>query len=48
MKARGQLMQAAAEAAPSTMLALIGGDEAGANALCAEAAQGGGTRAGEF
>jgi [acyl-carrier-protein] S-malonyltransferase len=40
VKARGQLMQAAAEAAPSTMLALLGADEAGANAVCAEAAQG--------
>ena len=40
VKARGQLMQAAAEAAPSTMLALLGGDEAGANALCDEARQG--------
>jgi [acyl-carrier-protein] S-malonyltransferase len=37
VKARGTLMQAAAEAAPSTMLALLGGDEAGANALCDEA-----------
>ncbi len=40
VKARGHLMQIAAEASPSTMLALLGGDEAGANALCAEAAQG--------
>src|SRR5207248_1290036 len=40
VKARGQLMQAAAEATPSTMLALIGADEPGAEALCAEAAQG--------
>lgn len=40
VKARGQLMQAAAEAAPSTMLALLGADEAAADALCAEAAQG--------
>lgn len=40
VKARGQLMQAAAEAAPSTMLALLGGDEAAANALCEEARQG--------
>jgi [acyl-carrier-protein] S-malonyltransferase len=40
VKARGQLMQAAAEAAPSTMLALLMADEAGANAVCAEAAQG--------
>src|SRR4051812_29999447 len=37
VKARGQLMQSAAEAGPSTMLALIGGDEAGAHALCTEA-----------
>ena len=40
VKARGALMQAAAEAAPSTMLALLGGDEATADAICAEAAQG--------
>jgi [acyl-carrier-protein] S-malonyltransferase len=40
VKARGQLMQAAAEAAPSTMLALLGADEPAANAICAEAAQG--------
>jgi [acyl-carrier-protein] S-malonyltransferase len=40
VKARGQLMQAAAEAAPSTMLALLGADEATANAICTEAAQG--------
>src|SRR3954470_23300390 len=40
VKARGQLMQAAAEAGPSTMLALLGADEATANAICAEAAQG--------
>jgi [acyl-carrier-protein] S-malonyltransferase len=40
VKARGQLMQAAAEAAPSTMLALLGADEPGAIAVCAEAAQG--------
>jgi [acyl-carrier-protein] S-malonyltransferase len=40
VKARGQLMQAAAEAAPSTMLALLGADEPGANAVCEEAAQG--------
>jgi [acyl-carrier-protein] S-malonyltransferase len=42
VKARGQLMQAAAEAGPSTMLALIGGDEAAANALCEEARGGDG------
>lgn len=40
VKARGQLMQAAAEAGPSTMVALMGADEAGTNAVCAEAAQG--------
>jgi [acyl-carrier-protein] S-malonyltransferase len=40
VKARGQLMQAAAEAAPSTMLALIGADEQAATDLCKEAAQG--------
>lgn len=40
VRARGQLMQAAAEAAPSTMVALIGADEATAAAICAEAAQG--------
>ncbi|HUO10712.1 MAG TPA: ACP S-malonyltransferase [Phycisphaerae bacterium] len=40
VKARGTLMQAAAEAAPSTMLALLGGDEATADAICAEAAHG--------
>lgn len=40
VRARGQLMQAAAEAAPSTMLALLGADEAAADAVCQEAAQG--------
>jgi [acyl-carrier-protein] S-malonyltransferase len=40
VKSRGQLMQAAAEASPSTMVALIGGDEATAGAICAEAAEG--------
>ncbi len=35
---RGRLMQAAAEASKGGMVALIGGDEAQANALCAEAA----------
>ena len=40
VKARGTLMQSAAEAAPSTMLALLGGDEATANAICQEAANG--------
>ncbi len=40
VKSRGRLMQAAAEAGPSTMVALIGGDEAAAAAICAEAAEG--------
>ena len=40
VKARGQLMQAAAEAAPSTMLALLGAEEPTAEAICQEAAQG--------
>lgn len=40
VKHRGQLMQAAAEAAPSTMLALLGADEPAAIALCAEALAG--------
>jgi [acyl-carrier-protein] S-malonyltransferase len=40
VKARGQLMQAAAEAGPSTMLALLGADEAGATQLCEEATAG--------
>lgn len=40
VRARGQLMQAAAEAAPSTMLALLGADEAAADAVCQEAGQG--------
>jgi len=44
VKARGQLMQAAAEAATagggSTMLALLGADEPTAAAICQEAAQG--------
>lgn len=40
VRARGQLMQAAAKAAPSTMVALIGVEEAAAVALCQEAAQG--------
>ncbi len=40
VRARGQLMQAAAVAAPSTMLALLGADEASAQAVCDEAAQG--------
>lgn len=37
VKSRGSLMQRAAEAAPSTMLALLGVDEAAADAICAEA-----------
>ena len=40
VKSRGKLMQAAAEAAPSTMLALLGPDEPTAQAICDEAAQG--------
>jgi [acyl-carrier-protein] S-malonyltransferase len=40
VKARGRLMQTAAEAAPSTMLALLGADEPTAEALCKEAAEG--------
>ncbi len=40
VRARGQLMQAAAEAGPSTMLALLGADEPTAAAICAEAGQG--------
>src|SRR3954469_7050549 len=36
VKARGQLMQAAAEANPSTMLALLGADEPTAVAICDE------------
>jgi [acyl-carrier-protein] S-malonyltransferase len=39
VKARGHLMQAAAEAAPSTMLALLGADEPAAVALCHDARQ---------
>ncbi|TVR13555.1 MAG: [acyl-carrier-protein] S-malonyltransferase [Planctomycetota bacterium] len=37
---RGRAMQEAAEAQPSGMVALIGADEAGANALCQAVAQG--------
>src|SRR6185369_8759873 len=37
VRARGQLMQGAAEAAPSTMVALLGADEPGAQAVCDEA-----------
>ena len=40
VKARGQLMQAAAEANPSTMLALIGADEPTASVICEEAREG--------
>lgn len=40
VKARGQLMQAAAEAAPSTMLALLGAEENVADEICKEASQG--------
>src|ERR1035437_8834557 len=40
VKARGSLMQAAAEATPSSMLAILGGDEAAINEICKEAAQG--------
>ena len=37
VKARGHLMQTAAQAAPSTMLALLGADEAAAASLCHDA-----------
>lgn len=37
VRARGQLMQAAATATPSTMLALVGADEPTANEICREA-----------
>ncbi len=37
VKARGQLMQEAAEANPSTMLALVGADEAAAAKICEQA-----------
>lgn len=40
VRLRGQAMQAAAEAAPGGMVALVGADEAQAAALCAAAAQG--------
>jgi [acyl-carrier-protein] S-malonyltransferase len=40
VKARGAYMQEAAVATPSSMVAIIGADEAAANKLCAEAAQG--------
>ena len=40
VRARGQLMQAAANAAPSTMIALMGVDEEQARSICDEAAQG--------
>lgn len=38
--ARGRLMQAAAEASEGSMVALVGADEAAAEAVCQEAAQG--------
>jgi [acyl-carrier-protein] S-malonyltransferase len=38
--ARGRYMQEAAEATPSGMVAVLGGDEAAVNKLCAEQAQG--------
>src|SRR3954468_24598563 len=38
--ARGRYMQEAAVAVPSGMVAVLGADEAAANALCAEAAEG--------
>ncbi len=41
VRARGRLMQAAAEAAPSTMLALIGADEAVALDICRVASEAG-------
>jgi len=40
VKSRGKLMQAAAEASSSTMLALLGPDEPTAQAICDEASQG--------
>ena len=40
VRLRGEAMQAAADAAPGGMVALIGADEAQAAALCAEAANG--------
>lgn len=40
VRLRGEAMQAAAQAAPGGMVALIGADEAAAAALCAAAAQG--------
>jgi [acyl-carrier-protein] S-malonyltransferase len=40
VRLRGQAMQAAAEAVPSGMIALVGADEAGAQKLCEAAAQG--------
>ncbi len=40
VRLRGEAMQAAADAVPSGMVALIGADEAAAAALCLEAAQG--------
>ena len=41
VKARGQLMQASAEAAPSTMLAVLGADEPAVNEICKEASAAG-------
>jgi [acyl-carrier-protein] S-malonyltransferase len=41
VRARGQLMQAAATAAPSTMLALVGADEPAADEICREASSSG-------
>src|SRR5205823_8191728 len=38
--ARGKYMQEAAVATPSSMVAIMGGDEAGVTKLCEEAAQG--------
>ncbi|MFA9476791.1 ACP S-malonyltransferase [Phycisphaerales bacterium AB-hyl4] len=40
VRLRGQAMQAAAEATPSSMVALIGADEETANQLCEDAAKG--------
>lgn len=41
VRARGQLMQAAATASPSTMLALVGADEAAAEEICRQASENG-------
>lgn len=40
VRRRGELMQAAAEATPSGMASVIGGDSAAVDALCADAAEG--------